>query len=655
VTHDQRVYQISDSDVKRSEGTDLAVVKFTSSESYRSATLGNYSIADDSIVFPGGWPAPKHINSQQWQWQINPGVASSKERGELRTQSKLSFSDGYDLIYSSVTYGGMSGGPVFDRGGRVIGIHGRAEAINGNILGNSLGISIKTFIGLADKLNVPKHLQIDTKAPDTITDKQLESIDLVRNNVATPTNSSGFNQWIEYGNQLYRLGRYTDAVKAFDRVIALRSNLLGAHYGKGLALGRQGNSIAALTSLDQAITLIPSGDKSSYYLWKYRSYVLRDLQRYPEALVAISQAVSLESQDIAILNTKADTLRVLKRYLEAIEIWNEIIRHEEKAWAYSNRGIAKSELGDKKGAILDQDKAISINPQFDLAYANRGATKSDLGNDKGAILDYDKAISINPQLVGAYYNRGNAKSALRDKKGAILDYDKAISINPQLAEAYSNRGAAKYGLWDNEGAILDYDKAISINPQLAEAYSNRGTAKSALRDKKGAILDYDKAISINPQYVDAYSNRGAAKSDLGDKKGAILDYDKAISINPQFAEAYSNRGTAKSDLGDKKGAIFDYDKAININPQYVDAYSNRGNAKSDLGDKKGAILDHDKAISINPQYAEAYYNRGVVKYDLGDKKGVIDDLKIAAQLFKAQNNPELYNRVIDQIQQISNP
>jgi S1-C subfamily serine protease len=107
VTHDQRVYQISDGDVKRSEGTDLAVVKFTSSESYRSATLGNYSIADDSTVFPGGWPAPKYINSQQWQWQINPGVASSKEKGELQTQSKLSFSNGYDLIYSSVTYGGM--------------------------------------------------------------------------------------------------------------------------------------------------------------------------------------------------------------------------------------------------------------------------------------------------------------------------------------------------------------------------------------------------------------------------------------------------------------------------------------------------------------------------------------------------------------------
>jgi tetratricopeptide (TPR) repeat protein len=587
VTHDQRVYQISDSDVKRSEGTDLAVVKFTSSESYRSATLGNYNILDGSVVFSGGWPAPKYINSQQWQWQINPGFVRSKDQGELQTQSKLSFSNGYDLIYSSVTYGGMSGGPVFDRGGRVIGIHGKAEAVNGNVLGNSLGISIKTFIGLAERLNVQQqNLQIVTTSPDSLTGKQVESITLALNNVAVPNNND-VKQWLEYGNQLYRLGKSTDAVQAFDRVIALKPDLFEAHYAKGLALWRQSDLIAALALFDRAIALIPSGDKSNYYLWKYRSTVLRGLQRYPEALLSISQAVSLEPQDITLLNEKARALGKLKKYSEAIKTYDEIIKREEKTWAYTNRG--------------------------------------------------------------------NDKSALGDSKGAIFDYDKAITINPQYANAYSNRGLVKFTLGDSKGAILDYNKAIDINPQSYENYSSRGVARSFLGDNKGAILDYDKALSINPQYADAYSNRGVARSFLGDNKGAILDYDKAISINPQYAITYTNRGNDKSVLGDKKGAILDYDKAISINPQYAMAYTNRGNVKSDLGDKKGAILDYDKAISINPQYAEAYGNRGNAKFDLGDKKGAIDDLKIAAQLFKTQNNPELYNRMIDRIQKLSTP
>jgi S1-C subfamily serine protease len=86
-THDQRVYTISPNQITRSVGTDLAVIKFTSSQPYQVTTLGNYSIANnDSFVFPGGWPAPKNINSQQWQWQLNPGEIYSHEQGVFQTQ-----------------------------------------------------------------------------------------------------------------------------------------------------------------------------------------------------------------------------------------------------------------------------------------------------------------------------------------------------------------------------------------------------------------------------------------------------------------------------------------------------------------------------------------------------------------------------------------
>jgi tetratricopeptide (TPR) repeat protein/S1-C subfamily serine protease len=622
-TPDQRAYKISPNDIKRYPGTDLAIIKFTSTQLHQVATLANYPLGDNSLVFTGGWPAPGLINSQQWQWQLNPGQIRSKEQGQSQTQDKKSFSEAYDLLHNSITYGGMSGGPIFDQLGRVIGIHGKGEGniSSTNILGNSVGISMQTFLSFADKLSVnPRKLQVKTTIVNTLDDSKLASVNLVRNNISIPNNASNAQQWIEYGNQLYRLGKYSQAVTAFERAISLQPNVLDAYYGKGLALLFMRNSTAALQAFDKAIMLVSPGSESKfYYLWKYRSVTLKELNNLPSALVAISEAIRWEPQDNTLLNEKAHLLDRLEQYSAAIKIYDLIISKDQKAWAYNNRGVSKSKLGDNKGAVADYNVAIGINPQYAEPYSNRGITKYRSGDNKGAMEDYNIAIRIDPQYGEAYGNRGNVKSDLGDLKGAIADYDITIKINPKSAEAYFLRG------------------------------SNR----SKIGDKKGAMADYDRVIELNPQFAKAYISRGIIKANTGDKKGAISDYTIAIRIDPQNDKAYYNRGVDRAAIGDKKGAIDDYTSAIKIDPKFALAYYTRGNAKSALGDKKGAILDYDSAIRINPQYGPVYGNRAFAKSELGDKKGAIADLKIAAQIFKSQNDRGSYDRAMSLIQQLS--
>jgi len=66
------------------------------------------------------------------------------------------------------------------------------------------------------------------------------------------------------------------------------------------------------------------------------------------------------------------------------------------AFAYSERGTAYDDKGDRDRAIADYSNAIQIKPDYDIAYYNRGNAYRDQGDLDRAIADYSKAIRIKP-------------------------------------------------------------------------------------------------------------------------------------------------------------------------------------------------------------------------------------------------------------------
>ncbi|MBS3026786.1 MAG: tetratricopeptide repeat protein [Dolichospermum sp. DET50] len=655
LTVDGEPYPVEPSTIKLEEGVDLAVVKFTSRENYQVATLANYPIQDYEYMFTAGYPRL----GEKSPWRFTLGQIYSKEQGLFQTtqsdfnnnssgtaQSAASLTGGYELVYSSITFGGMSGGPVLDSQGRVIGIHGRTEgeaAIDNNSssketiqLGNSLGIPVSTFLALATRLNTQAQ-KVETTPPPELNQQEVKSIQTAILSVDVSQGNTTASQWLERGNQLWRLRRYPEAIQAFDAAIKQKPKFIHlAYYGKGLALAMSGEYPEAITALQQAVQSQPDFVPA----WNNLSLVYRESNQLDKALAAINQAIQLQPNNPNLYNQKRGVLSDLKRYKEAAAAINKAIELSPRAAFYTNRGIVRDDLGDKQGAIDDYTLAIKFNPNLAQAYNNRGIVRNELGDKQGAIDDYTQAIKINPNYASAYNNRGNVRKDLGDKPGAIDDYNQAIKINPNDAEAYYNRGIVRNELGDKQGAIDDYNQAIKINPNYASAYNNRGIVRNELGDKPGAIDDYNQAIKINPNDAEAYYNRGIVRNELGDKQGAIDDYNQAIKINPNDAEAYYNRGNARYKLGDKQGAIDDYNQAIKINPNDAEAYYNRGIVRNELGDKPGEIDDYNQAIKINPNDAEAYYNRGIVRNELGDKQGAIDDFNLALKI--NPNNADAY-------------
>ncbi|WP_310484667.1 tetratricopeptide repeat protein, partial [Chamaesiphon sp. VAR_48_metabat_403] len=563
VTYDQNTHNFTSTVV--AEGVDLAVVKFSSNSTYPIAQLSETIPNTKEIVLAGGFPGRDKINSPLWQWQLNPGYVFDREQGKLQAQDKQSFENGYDLIYSSISYGGMSGGAVFDSAGRVIGIHGKAEQTKGVMLGNSQGISMQTLIGLADKLQLnPKLLKIAKTPAATLSDLDRQTIVSNMQNLTQPNAEDEGERWLTYGNQLARTRQSEKAVAAFNIAIS-KGQILTGNYGLALSLATLEKFDLAQIAIAKAIAAVPPKSRADYYyFWKNQSSILRKLKKYDLSLQSIDIAIKLEPQDLTSTNQKATILDDLKQYPAAIKIYDKLIEDRPEAYVYLNRGIAKSARGDKQGAISDYNRSLNLNPNFTNAYTVRGLVKAELGDKQGALSDFGRAIKLNSNNISAYNSRGTFKLQLGDNQGALSDFSRAIELNPNDYGAYAGRGIVKLQSGDNQGALSDLDRSIKLNSDDDNAYMMRGNTKSQLGDKQGALADYNRAIVINPNNTAAYNGRGLVKLQLGDKQGSLSDYDRAITIKPNDTTNYMLRGLAKSQLGDKQGAIADLTQAAEL-------------------------------------------------------------------------------------------
>lgn len=115
-TSDNKVYSVSSVNQSHNIEYDLGIVSFNSKQNYPTASFGaTNSYAAGSEVFAAGFPLDTENT------QASGFVFKS---GQIKKVSEKSFEDGYQIGYTSEVETGMSGGPLLNREGQVIGING---------------------------------------------------------------------------------------------------------------------------------------------------------------------------------------------------------------------------------------------------------------------------------------------------------------------------------------------------------------------------------------------------------------------------------------------------------------------------------------------------------------------------------------------------
>lgn len=169
-TSDGQTYAFNSSQVKQLQNLDLAVFQFNSDNNYSYAKLGDSSkLTETTPIYIGGWGVKDSFCLERC-YRFSEGKIIS-----ISPKSK----DGYSLIYSNPVKQGMSGGPVLNKDGELVGINGNSFTDPESGVPDFAGIPINEY----------------TKYQNMVTLSQLG--DTPRPNTYPPTEPRSTNNLIE--------------------------------------------------------------------------------------------------------------------------------------------------------------------------------------------------------------------------------------------------------------------------------------------------------------------------------------------------------------------------------------------------------------------------------------------------------------------------
>ncbi len=291
-----------------------------------------------------------------------------------------------------------------------------------------------------------------------------------------------------------------------------------------------------------------------------------------------------------------------------LSLWKDVsMKSPKNGRGLMNYGNALMAKGDYVNAKKQYNKAIILNPHYDILHINLGICTNAMGNKIEAENYFKKALQISPLSHVPLYFYGrflyNDDRIVEGKELLI----KAFEISPH----YSDTQILLMKVYHQTN---DWENLKQLAQKILIQLPNDSLAKSYLDialDKRTFSVGLEEDVKNSPT-PEKYLDLSLHYFQNNKFKQTISSANLALELEPNYPEAYNNIGIAYYRLGEYDRAIEAYQKALQMNPSFILAKNNLANSveaknvQISFSNNSSKKLTSDDFLNLSL----TYYNKG---------------------------------------------
>jgi tetratricopeptide (TPR) repeat protein len=338
---------------------------------------------------------------------------------------------------------------------------------------------------------------------------------------------------LKEATELQQAGKLDEAIADYRQILQMYPDAAPVRSNLGAALARSGRYSDAILEYNRALSKQPDPHVRLNLAIAY--YKTMQLQKAADNLLKLRQEMPADVQVVTLL---ADCYLRLGRNKDVIHLLTPL----------QQAGSADLGVAYMLGTALIRDDQVSkgqviIDPILkngDSAEARllMGTTKLMVNDLKGAVVDLQKAVELNPNLPDVYSYYGSALLSTGDPAGARKAFEKELALDPNSFEANLRMGVLLRQDEDNANAIQYFQRALLVRPGDIGVRYQMAATSLALGDVEQARQELETMLKEAPNFTEAHVTlatvyyREKRKAD-GDRERAMVS---KLNAEKQAAE-----------------------------------------------------------------------------------------------------------------------